>query len=90
MGCGYGSGQRIRGSGRDHGHVHGYVQGGEHGNQLGHNRDIVRIGYRARELGLHFGEAELRRITARIKQLADRGELSESEIDQVLRDWVTA
>jgi homocitrate synthase len=48
------------------------------------------IGYRAREMGLTFGEGELRDITRRIKEMADRGELSEEEIDQVLREWVTA
>lgn len=48
------------------------------------------VAYRARELGLQFGVDELRAITARIKQMADRGQLSEEEIDRVLRDWVTA
>jgi homocitrate synthase len=48
------------------------------------------IGYRAREMGLTFGESELRDITRRIKDLADKGELSEEQIDQVLREWVTA
>lgn len=48
------------------------------------------VAYRARELGLNFGQDELKDITARIKALADRGELSEEEIDNVLRDWVTA
>jgi homocitrate synthase len=48
------------------------------------------IGYRAREMGLTFGESELRDITRRIKDLADKGELSEAQIDQVLREWVTA
>jgi homocitrate synthase len=48
------------------------------------------IGYRAREIGITFGEAELREITQRIKDMADRGNLSEEQIDAVLRDWVTA
>lgn len=48
------------------------------------------IAYRARELGLEFGQTELRTITSRIKEMADRGELSEAEIDEVLRAWVTA
>jgi homocitrate synthase len=48
------------------------------------------VAYRAREMGLRFGEAELRDITKRIKELADRGQLSEEELDRVLRDWVTA
>jgi homocitrate synthase len=41
-------------------------------------------------MGLKFGEGELRAITARIKDMADRGQLSEEEIDRVLREWVTA
>ena len=48
------------------------------------------IAYRAREMGITFGESELRAITSKIKELADRGELSESQIDDVLREWVTA
>ncbi len=48
------------------------------------------IGYRAREIGITFGEAELRAITQRIKEMADQGNLSEEQIDAVLRDWVTA
>src|SRR5512143_1574170 len=48
------------------------------------------IAYRAREMGLTFGEQELRTLTGRIKDLADKGELSEAEIDGVLREWVTA
>ncbi|HSN92671.1 MAG TPA: homocitrate synthase [Anaeromyxobacteraceae bacterium] len=48
------------------------------------------IAYRAREMGLTFGEIELRALTRRIKEMADRGELSEAEIDEVLRGWVTA
>ncbi len=48
------------------------------------------VAYRAREMGLKFGEAELKDITKRIKELADRGQLSEEELDRVLRDWVTA
>ncbi len=48
------------------------------------------IGYRAREMGITFGESELRAITQRIKDLADKGNLSEEQIDQVLREWVTA
>jgi homocitrate synthase len=48
------------------------------------------IAYRAREMGITFGESELKAITRRIKELADRGELSEAELDGVLRDWVTA
>jgi len=48
------------------------------------------IAYRAREIGITFGERELKDITQRIKALADKGELSEAEIDRVLREWVTA
>ncbi len=48
------------------------------------------ISYRAREIGITFGESELKAITQRIKELADSGELSEEQIDAVLRDWVTA
>jgi homocitrate synthase len=48
------------------------------------------IGYRARELGLTFGETELRDITRRIKDMADKGELSEGQLEQFLREWVTA
>jgi homocitrate synthase len=48
------------------------------------------VAYRAREMGLKFGEAELRAITARIKDMADKGQLSKDEIDRVLREWMTA
>jgi homocitrate synthase len=48
------------------------------------------IAYRAREMGITFGETELKAITRRIKELADSGELTEEQIDKVLRDWVTA
>jgi homocitrate synthase len=48
------------------------------------------IAYRAREMGITFGESELKAITRRIKELADSGEISETQIDEVLRDWVTA
>jgi homocitrate synthase len=48
------------------------------------------IAYRAREMGITFGESELRAITRRIKEMADAGELSEEQIDRVLREWVTA
>jgi homocitrate synthase len=48
------------------------------------------IAYRAREIGITFGESELRAITKRIKEMADAGQLTEDQIDQVLREWVTA
>ncbi|HEX9049085.1 MAG TPA: homocitrate synthase [Anaeromyxobacter sp.] len=48
------------------------------------------IAYRAREMGITFGESELKAITRQIKELADQGELSEAQIDDVLREWVTA
>jgi homocitrate synthase len=41
-------------------------------------------------MGLTFGEGELKAITRRIKEMADRGEMSEDDIDQVLREWVIA
>jgi homocitrate synthase len=41
-------------------------------------------------MGITFGESELRAITRQIKELADQGELSEAQIDDVLREWVTA
>jgi homocitrate synthase len=48
------------------------------------------IGYRAREIGITFGESELKAITQRIKEMADAGQLDEAQIDRVLREWVTA
>jgi homocitrate synthase len=48
------------------------------------------IAHRARELGLHFGDDALRAITARIKSLADQGDLDDEHINQILKDWVTA
>jgi len=48
------------------------------------------IAYRAREMGITFGESELKAITRRIKEMADAGQLSEEQIDRVLREWVTA
>lgn len=46
------------------------------------------VAYRAREMGLKFGESELKAITTRIKTMADNGQLDEAEIDWVLREWV--
>src|SRR6266568_2027006 len=46
--------------------------------------------YLTREIGITFGEGELRAITQRIKEMADQGNLSEEQIDKVLREWVTA
>jgi homocitrate synthase len=48
------------------------------------------IAYRAREMGITYGESELKALTRRIKELADAGELSEEQLDAVLREWVTA
>lgn len=48
------------------------------------------IAARAEELGLSFGESELRRLTGHIKGLADRGQLTLEELDAVLREWVLA
>jgi homocitrate synthase len=45
---------------------------------------------RARELGLHFGDTQLREITQQIKGLADSGPLSTSQLDELLRSWVVA
>jgi len=41
-------------------------------------------------MGFTFGESQLREVTRRIKEMADRGELSEGQIDEVLREWLTA
>ena len=48
------------------------------------------IGNRARELGLEFGEQELKDITKRIKAMADAGPLSMDTLDGLLREWVVA
>lgn len=48
------------------------------------------IGYRAREIGITFGEAQLKAVTAHIKEMYDKGEFSEEQLDQVLREWLTA
>ncbi len=48
------------------------------------------IGNRARELGLEYGEDELRKITTHIKALADKGPLAMTELDAILREWVVA
>ena len=48
------------------------------------------IGKRAQDLGLEFGEQELKSITRHIKTLADGGPLSMDELDRILRDWVVA
>jgi homocitrate synthase len=48
------------------------------------------VGYRAREMGLVFGEAQLRAVTQRIKEMCDTGAVSEDQIDEVLREWLTA
>jgi homocitrate synthase len=48
------------------------------------------IAYRAREMGITFGESELKALTRKIKALADEGELTEGQIDAVLREWITA
>jgi len=45
---------------------------------------------RARELGLHFGDSQLREITQEIKRLADAGPLSTAQLDDLLRGWVVA
>ena len=48
------------------------------------------IGRRAEELGLAFGEDELRQITRTIKSMADAGPLSMEQLDSMLREWVVA
>ncbi len=48
------------------------------------------IGRRARELGLEYGEDELKHITKRIKAMADAGPLSMDQLDSLLRAWVVA
>jgi homocitrate synthase len=45
---------------------------------------------RARELGLDFGDTQLREITQEIKRLAESGPLSTSQLDGLLRSWVVA
>ena len=45
---------------------------------------------RAQELGLHFGDTQLREITQEIKRLADAGPLSTHQLDELLRGWVVA
>ena len=46
--------------------------------------------HKARELGLHFGEDALRRVTDHIKALADQDELDDAHLERVLREWVSA
>jgi homocitrate synthase len=48
------------------------------------------INHRAKELGLEFGEDELKLITKKIKTLADAGPLSMDQLDSLLRGWVVA
>jgi len=48
------------------------------------------IMYKARELGLHFGDDALRRVTDHIKALADSGDLDDAHLEKVLKEWVTA
>lgn len=48
------------------------------------------VAHRASQLGLHFGEIELREVTAEIKRMADTGALSPAELDHLLRDRLTA
>jgi homocitrate synthase len=48
------------------------------------------VAHRATQLGLHFGEIELRDVTAEIKRMADSGPLSEHVLDSLLRDRLTA
>lgn len=48
------------------------------------------IAYKARELGLHYGEDALRRVTDHIKALAEQDELDDTHLEKVLREWVSA
>ena len=48
------------------------------------------IQHRAKELGLHFGDSQLREITLEIKRLADAGPLTIEQLDEILRGWVVA
>ena len=48
------------------------------------------VAHRAAQLGLHFGEIELREVTAEIKRLADTGPITEQQLDHLLRDRLTA
>lgn len=48
------------------------------------------VAHRATQLGLRFGEVELREVTAEIKRLADTGIMSPSQLDHLLRDRLTA
>ncbi|AFZ68230.1 homocitrate synthase [Deinococcus peraridilitoris] len=48
------------------------------------------VAYKARELGLHFGEDALRTVTDHIKALADHGDLDDAHLERVLREWVSA
>jgi len=48
------------------------------------------VAHRATQLGLRFGEVELRDVTAEIKRLADQGPLNEQQLDGLLRDRLTA
>ena len=48
------------------------------------------VGYRAREIGITFGEQQLKAVTAHIKELCDSGAFSEEQLDRVLREWLTA
>lgn len=48
------------------------------------------IAYKARELGLHYGDEALRRVTDHIKALADHGDLDDAHLERILREWVSA
>jgi homocitrate synthase len=48
------------------------------------------IQHRALELGLHFGDSQLREITQEIKRMADSGPLTIEQLDELLRSWMVA
>ncbi len=48
------------------------------------------IAFRAKELGLHFGDDALRAVTDKIRALADHGDLDDEHLNDILKNWVTA
>lgn len=48
------------------------------------------IAYKVREMGLHYGDDALRRVTDHIKALAEEGDLDDAHLETVLREWVGA
>jgi homocitrate synthase len=48
------------------------------------------VEHRARALGLKLNAQQTRAVTLRIKELANEHDLSDEEVDRVLREWVLA